>query len=71
MPKRNENKTVYIVTGYIYYNPKARPSTLYPDLFNYFLFKQTQLTVKEVYAQVQRAWCLDNYTDAGDKTRQE
>ena len=50
--------------------PKARPSTFYPNVFNYFLFKQTQLTVKEVYAQVQRAWCLDNYTDAGDKTRQ-
>ena len=52
--------------------PKARPFTLYPNVFNYFLFKQTQFTVKDtVYAQVQGAWCLDNYTDAGDKMRQE
>lgn len=61
MLKRNANKIVYIVTACIYTTiPKARPSTLYPNVFDYFLFKQTQ-----------RAWCLDNYIDPGDKMRQE
>lgn len=47
--------------------PKARPSTFYPNVFNYFLFKQTHLTVS-VYAQVQRAWSFN--TDAEDETKQ-
>ena len=69
MPKRNANKTVHIVTGCIFTTiPKARPSTLYPNVFNSFLFKQTQLIVKEVYTQVQRAWCFN--TDAEDETKQ-